>query len=245
MTGGGGKGTTADPQRARQLLLCLDGLRYSCAIVDMCHKRALKTLRTFEASPEQGSPTAAVVEVLADVWSIVDATQRVRQLLNQVPLLKQTTPDLVLFMKTTSTVEQLRDYMQHLNQELGKLETERPPLLGAISWVSEDDPLRTLTLMPSNPRIAHSALGLVFAAHEGRYVRRFEMSAGDAQLDVDDVVRRVKTLDDFLCNWVDCLTFSDGSKYEYRPQTVPVVKLKVTMPAPPQPLPHSATPRSP
>lgn len=80
--------TESDPQRIRRLFLCLDGLRYSCAIADMCYKRALDTLRTFETLPEASPPITHVVGAIADVWSIVDAAHRVRQLVSQLPLVK-------------------------------------------------------------------------------------------------------------------------------------------------------------
>jgi hypothetical protein len=68
----------------------------------------MKTLCTFEVMPAVGVPTAAVVQVVADIWSVIDAAHRMRLLVNFIPLVTKKDLAIRTFMDATAPIEELR-----------------------------------------------------------------------------------------------------------------------------------------
>lgn len=216
-----------DPNRVQQLLLCLDGLRYSFAIVLSCHVRVRSTLPTFEAGWQSGAPTSAVMQVVADAWSMIDATQRIRLLIKRAPVLPKNEPEFRVFKDGTSAVEPLRHYAQHINNEVSRITGQAQPLWGTISWVSEADPLMQFSLSTGSQHLRTSVPGLVFDRQEMRFVRTLELNVGTHSIDLDSLARRAQALDQMIADWAGTIEFVDGQKYDYRPAVAPVVMMAV------------------
>ena len=211
------------PNQTRALLLCLDGMRYSAGICIGCHARALEQLHGFERYKDFTVPTDAAMFVLADIWSMVDAAHRLRTLLERAPVLPKKDPAARIFLDSTAKVEDLRHYVQHLDGEIGRLEEGSPPLWGTITWVKSDDPQTYLQLMTGNINLRPSYQGPAYDNFEHRFVRRFELHAGTTNIDLDDLLQRVKVFDAVLREWSARIVFGDGSKYEYSPPRSPLV----------------------
>lgn len=215
--------TETDPDRVRRLLLCLDGLRFSFAVCLSSHLRAMQALRSFEPMYETGVPTDAVAQVIGDIWSVVDSAYRIRLLINSTPLIPKRDPEIRIFMDATTPVESLRHYVQHLNGEIGALPPSAPPLWGGLSWVSEADPVTCFTLVAGSSHLATSLAGLVFDTHTGRFVCELELTAGNTRVDLSDLVRRVRSLSESVCNWANTIQFSyGGASYEFKPALSPL-----------------------
>jgi hypothetical protein len=212
-----------NPERVRQLLLCLDGLRYSGAIFLACHTRLSEKLRSFERLLQFWVPTSEVVKVVADIWSMVDAVHRIRLLIQRTPLLPKRTPDVRTFLDATAQVEVLRHYVQHINNEIGSLPASSPPLWGALSWVSSTEPRRCFTLTTSSKHLAQSAHGLVFDTHTGTFVRRIEFTAGTTTIDVDELFQRVQGINTAIRGWANSIRFANGTAYNYDPPVTPLI----------------------
>lgn len=215
--------TELDPDRVRQLLLCLDGLRYSFAICLSNHFRAMQSLRSFEAMKATGVPTSAAVQVVADLWSIIDAAHRIRLLINRMPLIPKKDPAIRTFLDATAQVEDLRHYVQHINNEIGALLPSAPPLWGSISWEGEADPGTCFTLMTGTPHLAQSLPGLVFDTHEQKFVRRCELTAGNNSIDLNSLIERIKSLKASIGVWANSIQFADGSSYDFEPNVTAIL----------------------
>jgi hypothetical protein len=209
--------TISDPARVRRLLLCLDGLRYSGAIVAACHQRISDNLRLFEGRLASGISTADAVQVVSDVWSLIDAARRFRIIVDQSPIPRQD-PMFRIFSDATAGVENLRQYVQHINREIGKIEPTAPPLWGALSWVSFTDPSMCLTLLTGSQHIAQSAVGIAFDTHAGVFVRRIEFSVGATRIDVDEIANRILAVDSAIRTWADTI-------YSYDPPFTPLISV--------------------
>jgi hypothetical protein len=212
-----------DPKRTRNLLLCLDGIRYAAGICIGCHSRALKQLQSFEHCNELAVPTGEALLALADVWSMVDAAYRIRTLLSRSTVLPKKDPAARLFMQRTADVEILRHYVQHLDGEVGTLPEGSPPLWGTVSWTKSDDPSTYFTLMTGDVRLRPSYQGLVYDRQEHRFVRSFELHAAGTSIDLDLLVRHVTIFDQIVSLWTTRLIFADGSKYEYSQTLSPLI----------------------
>ncbi|HRD74421.1 MAG TPA: hypothetical protein PK264_00560 [Hyphomicrobiaceae bacterium] len=216
-----------DPNRVQQLLLCLDGLRYSFAIILSCHARVRSALNSFEADWQSGASSSAVMQVVADTWMMIDATQRIRLLIERTPTLSKNEPAIRVFKDGTSAVEPLRHYVQHINNEVTRITGQAQPLWGSISWVSAADRLTQFSLCTGTLHLRASVPGLVFDRQEMRFVRSLELSVGSHSIDLDNLAQRARGLDQMIADWAGTIEFADGQKYDYRPPVAPVVMIAV------------------
>jgi hypothetical protein len=111
-----------------------DGIYYSVEItrriygdlVERCH-----ALGQFQFD----NPIDLGVRAIADAWSIVDSLYRIRRLLENMPGIKQNSPQLQLFYRKTSCLKTLRNSIQHLDEYLDKYAVYKIPAWGRLSWV--------------------------------------------------------------------------------------------------------------
>jgi hypothetical protein len=211
--------------RARALFLCLDGVRFARGICTASYERALGRFRTFETADivATGAPAHEVMLAVADIWSVVDSANRVRILAQRTPHLQRTNPEVEAFLRATSDVEKMRNYMQHIDQEITEISDRSTPLWGSISWQTAADPNTQITLLTGTKHIQYRAVGLVYDTLERKFVRPFELVVGEVTLDVDDVVRRVGRLNELLIKWTATFELGSGERYVYQPERVPLV----------------------
>jgi hypothetical protein len=128
-------------QTNRKQILFYDGIRYSVEMADLAHYRLRETLYAITQNPTNPeSDYFDYASAILDAWSIVDLIHRLRGLLQQVPGLKQNLPALQLFMKKTVEIENLRNAVQHLNQQIHKMVDLNLPVWGALSWAAVLNP---------------------------------------------------------------------------------------------------------
>ena len=125
--------------------LFLDGIRYSIEMADLAHSRLRETLLVLteeHAINQQGlqADRRFVVSAVLDAWAIVDSVHRLRGLLLKTPRFKQKSPNMRLFRDRTAKVEDLRNSVQHLNEEVDKLLPQKLPVWGVLSWFVVPDP---------------------------------------------------------------------------------------------------------
>jgi hypothetical protein len=221
--------------RARELFLCLDGLRFACGICTASYRRALDRLRTFETADvvEKGAPSHEIMLAVGEIWSVVDSANRVRVLVQRTPHLRRLSPEVELFLRATANVEKMRNYMQHIDQEISQTSDCPTPLWGSISWQTAADPTAQITLLTGTKHVQYSAVGLVYDRFEKKFVRPFELVVGEVILDVDDVVRRVAGINELLIKWTASFELGNGERYIYQPATISLVRAKVVPFEPP------------
>jgi hypothetical protein len=217
--------------RAKALFLCLDGLRFACGICMASYDRALSRFRTFETSEivAAGAPAHDVMLAVADIWNVVDATNRIRTLVQRAPHLKRASSEVELFLRSTTDVEKMRNYMQHIDQEISELPTPSTPLLGSTSWQTAADPTAYITLLTGSKHVRYSVIGLVYDRIESRFVRPFELVVGNVILDVEGTVRRVRTLNELLTAWTATFELGDGERYVYQPEIISLIMTRVQL----------------
>ncbi len=81
-------------------------------------------------------------QAIFGAWAVVDSVQRLRRLLQRTPGLKQKSPDLGLFYRNTESIEELRHVVQHLDEKVDEMVTQRLPVWGQLTWLFKpgDDP---------------------------------------------------------------------------------------------------------
>ena len=121
---------------ARQRLF-LDGIRYSIEGVGMAYYRLQENLLRLSTSPPDDRPHSEFPETVMLSWAIVDNVNRLRVLVEHMPKTKRT-PVLRVFLSKLEPFEDLRNPIQHLNQQLRDVKDDddagRMPLWGSLSW---------------------------------------------------------------------------------------------------------------
>jgi hypothetical protein len=120
----------------RRQRLFLDGLRLSAEMIFCAYARLWRLLWELSNSASGGPlPEGAHATAMLDAWSIVDGVHRVRELLRMTPLLKRSAPALEIFRRESQCVDDLRNRVQHLNQEYAAPEGPAGPAWGHLTWV--------------------------------------------------------------------------------------------------------------
>lgn len=121
--------------------LYFDGIRYSIEMANVAYIRLKDILYNLSINHTNldGAHYRHFVPAILDAWSIIDSVERLRGLIRQTPGFKQKSPGLVVFDQKTSSVEALRNSVQHLNHEIEELLKEGLPVWGVLSWVLVSD----------------------------------------------------------------------------------------------------------
>lgn len=218
--------------RAKALFLCLDGLRYACAVCALSFNRALVALRDLEAFDRERTfaPARDVLIVVADLWNVVDSAHRARILAARTPYLKRVTAEYEIFERQTRTVEILRNYVQHLDQEISKRGEASTPVWGSISWQSKLDPRTAFTLIAGTNTVTQNHYSLVWDRKENKFVRPIELVVGNTILDVARTADAVARLDHILKDWSKTFRLGDAGRYQYEQESVPILKMTMVVP---------------
>ncbi|GAI91560.1 unnamed protein product, partial [marine sediment metagenome] len=183
----------------RQMLF-LDGLRYSVEMAHLAHTRLRETLYGLTVHRETLEPeTLSFSAAFLDAWSIVDSINRLRCLLHQAPGIKQRSPGLRIFRQKTEVVEDLRNTIQHLDQNVPTLLAEKLPVLGVLSWFVTTDPghlsgfscaLTAGTLRPLKQLPLVNPCGRLIAPP----IDLIELTAGGHSACLSDIMKHVQDL---------------------------------------------------
>jgi hypothetical protein len=129
----------------RKQMLFLDGIRVAAEIVDLTYTRLVETLlRLADTDSADSGRGIAIISAIQDTWSIIDSVHRLCSLLRRMPYLKQKAPGLQVFYRLTTTVEELRHMVQHLDSEINNLVRQGVPVWGTIQWLVLVNPTRHL-----------------------------------------------------------------------------------------------------
>jgi hypothetical protein len=188
-------------------VLFVDGVRYSIEILELSYYRLTATLENIVALGDIVDQLAPrIVEAISDSWTIVDSAHRLRELVQQVPGLKQNDSNLQTFLRSTEAVERLRHFVQHLRSGIDSFVSRRMPLWGTVSW-SRIDPASHLPenhiIIPGTFYKGVSAHGCTFDREKWSFVERIVLHAGSARVDLAAVFERVAAFSVWFQRWFE------------------------------------------
>lgn len=114
--------------------LFYDGIYYSVRITLRTYHDLVERLRTL-ADFQFQDPTDVAEYAITEAWALVDSYYRLRKLLEDMPRLKQNSPQIQLFYRRTKCLKSLRDSIQHLDEYIHKYVPYKIPALGRLSWI--------------------------------------------------------------------------------------------------------------
>ena len=118
----------------------MDGIRYSVETIDLVFHRVERNLDKIAALPSESDDLGpCIVEAMSDVWAFVDSVHRLRRLVQHTPGVKQKLPEVQLFLRNSSTIESLRNFVQHFPTEINEFVHALMPLWGVLSWACTNE----------------------------------------------------------------------------------------------------------
>ena len=115
----------------RRQILFLDAIRLSGQMADFAYRALVDTARRLMQRTDKPNPDDATRAI---THAYIDAANRLREVVRSMPGLKHN-HEYELFMRGTNSVEQLRNVVQHLNQELKTIAERRTASMGTLSWL--------------------------------------------------------------------------------------------------------------
>jgi len=194
-----------NPERLteRRDVFVLDGVRFALEMERAAFARLARSLRAIEISPAGQAPGDEVsLRALEAAWSVCDSAFRVRGLLLQVRGLKQSTPPMQLFLRASEPVVDVRNYLQHLDTEIGKLGESTVPLMGQLRWRYSTGEGGVGLSVGHWTKGTHG-LTPVIDLQTMKVVDGIWFSVADSSLDLKDLHQRCRTISKHLERWLE------------------------------------------
>ncbi len=188
----------------RKQIFIIDAIRYF--FVELIHTFAQtqRSLTDIEEKLRRGHALSEdeTLLVISACWRTIDTMYRLSGLLRQVRGLSQKSPELQIFYRKISKVEDFRHLYQHLNTEIPKLSEDSGPILGYIAWKT-NDPKLGLTIavgtIPSNTNI----YSLAYDRSINEIVDQTLFVAGTHSIDLNPLPAACEKIRDFFNSWLD------------------------------------------
>lgn len=189
-----------EPTRLNHIL---DALRYSLELEKKAYHSLSRAFRKIEASDDdKGHPNHTLaLNAFSNAWSILDTAHRIRGLITQVPALSQRTPDIQVFIRSTLAVEGFRHLYQHLNSEIPKVKGTTNPIMGVLSWVTKN-PSNSITIFLGTGTNETRVHTVSLDTWTGRFAHNLLFSAGNKDIELDQVHSRCRALSKILDKWL-------------------------------------------
>jgi hypothetical protein len=187
----------------RRVVLFLDGIRYSLQIFDLASLRLAHVLHDITTSADPNTVGEKIVAATADAWTMIDSIHRLRELLQNLPGLKQKEAELQVFLRKTRVVEDFRNFVQHFRSEIESFTSYGLPIWGTLSWAFYRDYPENHSIVPGTFFDGCGSIGLVFDAHQAKFVERVVLQAGPRKLDLATLTEDVQRFVEWYVKWFE------------------------------------------
>lgn len=188
-----------------QRLYTIDALRYTLLLENKAHRtlwRALRSIERKDKPPDSHPSEETSLTAIGSAWEIIDMVHRARGLVGQVRRLRKNTPDVQLFIRNTANVEKFRHLFQHLNTKIGNIRGEFNPIMGALSWVTSNTTV-AYTIATGTSAENTNVHTLAFNVCSGRFTQNLVLSAGNEDIELDELHQRCRLFQTYFNTWLD------------------------------------------
>lgn len=122
----------------KKQLVFLDGIRHSIEVVEVAYNRLLKCLTEVANDPPSGNELSLIIPyVFIDVWVIVDALDKFRNLYQNFPGMKYSqSPEVVPLAELMESFRQIRNVQDHLYSSAQKVAANGEGAFGMLEWMT-------------------------------------------------------------------------------------------------------------
>lgn len=183
-------------------ILVIDALRLSLEIERAMNSRLWRVLRGIERLDDASYPRpVTVLNAIGLAWQLIDTTYRIRGLADQVRGLQHKLPEYQLFQRNTASTKAFRNFFRHLNSEIPKLPAGTNPIIGVLSWVTKV-PSKSRTIVYGTFPTDGNFHSLVVDTWTGRFASQLHFTAGQKDLDIDNIHKEVTRFRTFFSKWL-------------------------------------------
>jgi len=124
-------------------------------MIELAYLHLVSMLTQISVTGDDDRPPYLHTAAAMHAWSMVEAANRLRVLVDNMPGLQKSTPEYQVFIRRLRQFKDLRDPIQHLDTELKRRAVDDGPtyVWGALAWALLDDDLEgasTFMLIPGS-----------------------------------------------------------------------------------------------
>jgi hypothetical protein len=188
---------TADSQSIYRI----EAARISFELLNQAFNELKMTLVAIEEKEKSQYSFQDALNVVKLAFQFVDCTHRFFTVLSQIRGLKHKNE---IFKNAESYAKKLavvRNFAQHLNDEIPKITNETYPILGAISWASDDHAVsRTISLGTLPPGTSFHSLA--YDTKEQCYNKSIVFNIGNLEIDLTETHNAMVSVQSFFYDWL-------------------------------------------
>ena len=121
---------------------------------------------------------------------MIDYVHRFFEIVQAMPLLRKDHPKVKKLGNFLKSLQDCRNYLQHMRGDLSKNDDINYPIIGSISWVDND---QNYTLFCQQTTKSFQVPGIAYDRKLNKYVCRFQLSIGGYEIQLDNVYNEVKS----------------------------------------------------
>lgn len=140
--------------------------------------------------PKVGDDASIVSKIYIASLGLVDYFHRFHEIVCAMPLLRKDLPELKKLGDALIPVQNCRNYLQHMHNDLMSNNAINYPILGAISWIHEG---RNYILFSNQATENHGAPGIVYDSFSQNYICKYQLTVGGHEIHLDVVYSQVKS----------------------------------------------------
>jgi hypothetical protein len=183
-------------------ILIIDAIRLSFEIEKTLYSKFWRSLRLLEKVEDNLPPRPSqVINSIQYVWEIIDTVNRIRGLIIYVKGLSHNSNEYQLFSKNTKSIEDFRNFYQHLNTEIPKIAEPANPIIGVISWVTKDQN-KSKTITYGSIISGNSFHSLAVDTWTNKFACNLEFSSDQLSIDLEYVHKKLKDFAQFFNEWL-------------------------------------------
>ena len=195
----------------RKQIYLVEAARLSFFILKKSYDELIKTLREIEVNSRVNYEQSILST--QNVWQFVDYSYRLFMLMGQIPGLSQRDTRYQVAQRNSKPLDDARNFFQHLNSSVSKLEEKSYPLIGAIAWPSSDlksSFVITMGTLPAGTQLATIA----YDTWQKEFTPHIWLHFGNFAFNVSDCFSTMQKLNEYLNDWLKklgALSANDGS----------------------------------
>jgi hypothetical protein len=163
-------------------------------LLERIYADAQETLERLRAAMDSASPGFdAVLDVYAQVLSLIDNFARYQKTALSIPGLSQKSPEHRAFAAAMGNIVDARNQLQHLNNDIENENTG--PLLGGVAWVKDK---RNYVVALNDIGRKRSVPGIPFDTKNLRYVSDFCFAYGNSLFDLAKAMNGVREFNRYI-----------------------------------------------
>lgn len=191
-----------------KLTLFLDGIRHAAEFAHFAYQRLISRLTQLALNSREGNSRGGFTEPFLDAWSVVDAIDRLRSLLNLAPGFDRTAASFSFqFLEETQSIRSLRNVADHIGQRADYVISKQGTALGILSWVTvrTEKHFMSCTIRPGTLRASRTPVINPIDKSIVLPTGLVTLSAGEHSADLTEVMewtsRIVKSIEITLDAW--------------------------------------------